>query len=155
MVSFAGKTLVGKRMTMSLVDNRTGMLWRSFMTSRKQVKHASSDELFAVQVYSNSYFSEFNPHTLFEKWAAIEVSEVSDLPSDMELLIIPSGLYAVFHYKGLSSDSTVFEYIYNNWLLNSNFELENRPHFEVLGRKYQNNHPESEEKIWIPVKSKT
>lgn len=155
MVSFAGKTLVGKRMTMSLVDNQTGMLWRSFMTNRKQVKHASLDELFSVQVYSNSYFSAFNPHILFEKWAAIEVSEVSDLPVDMELLSIPPGLYAVFHYKGLSSDPTVFEYIYNNWLPNSNFELENRPHFEVLGRKYQNNHPESEEEIWIPVRSKT
>jgi len=32
--------------------------------------------------------------------------------------------------------------------------LDNRPHFEVLGEKYKNGDPESEEEIWIPVKEK-
>ncbi len=39
-------------------------------------------------------------------------------------------------------------------LPNSEYELENRPHFEVLGEKYKNNDPNSEEEIWIPIKKK-
>jgi hypothetical protein len=28
------------------------------------------------------------------------------------------------------------------------------PHFEVLGDKYKNNDPSSEEEVWIPIKPK-
>jgi len=34
----------------------------------------------------------------------------------------------------------------------SDYELDNRPQFEILGQKYKNNDPSSEEEIWIPVK---
>jgi len=27
-------------------------------------------------------------------------------------------------------------------------------HFELLGEKYKNNHPDSEEEVWIPIKEK-
>jgi len=29
------------------------------------------------------------------------------------------------------------------------------PRIEILGEKYRNNDPDSEEEIWIPVKAKT
>lgn len=29
-----------------------------------------------------------------------------------------------------------------------------QPHFEVLGEKYKDNDPTSEEEIWIPIKAK-
>jgi AraC family transcriptional regulator len=32
----------------------------------------------------------------------------------------------------------------------SEYFLDNRPHFEVLGDKYKNNDPTSEEEIWKP-----
>jgi AraC family transcriptional regulator len=67
-------------------------------------------------------------------------------------LEIPPGTYAVFHYKGLSSDSSVWRYIYNEWLPNSPWELDHRPHFERLGAKYKNEDPNSEEDIYIPVR---
>jgi AraC family transcriptional regulator len=68
------------------------------------------------------------------------------------LFSIPGGLYAVFDYKGSSTDSSIFQYIFETWLPNSDYELDNRPHFEVLGDKYKNNDPASEEEIWIPIK---
>ncbi|MDP5096829.1 MAG: GyrI-like domain-containing protein [Flavobacterium sp.] len=37
---------------------------------------------------------------------------------------------------------------------NSEYQLDNRPHFEILGAKYKNNAPDSEEEIWIPIKRK-
>ena len=58
--------LIGKRLRMSLSENKTAELWRSFMPRRKEVQYLSAG-LFSLQVYDNlSYFSDFNPHTTFE-----------------------------------------------------------------------------------------
>jgi AraC family transcriptional regulator len=46
----------------------------------------------------------------------------------------------------------VWRYIYNEWLPNSPWELDHRPHFERLGAKYKNEDPNSEEDIYIPVR---
>jgi AraC family transcriptional regulator len=39
-------------------------------------------------------------------------------------------------------------------LPNLGYTLDDRAHFEVLGEKYKNNDPLSEEEIWIPIKKK-
>jgi AraC family transcriptional regulator len=44
-----------------------------------------------------------------------------------------------------------FESIYSSWLSNSIYELADRPHFEILGEKYQKNNPNFEEEVWILV----
>jgi AraC family transcriptional regulator len=72
----------------------------------------------------------------------------------LEVFVLTGGLYAVFDYKGSNKDNTIFRYIYGEWLPNSEYILANRPHFEVLGDKYKNNDPFSEEEIWIPIKKK-
>lgn len=68
--------------------------------------------------------------------------------------VLPGGLYTIFDYKGLNTDTRIFICIFKEWLPNSNYVLDGRPHFEILGKKYKNNDPESEEKIWIPIKPK-
>lgn len=146
------KKLIGKRITMSLTVNKTGELWKSFMQRRNEIQNIIGSELYSLQVYESSYFHNFNPNTEFEKWAAIEVLNFDFVPAGMKTFVLPGGLYAVFHYKGLSSDNSIFEKIFGTWLPESEFELDNRPHFEVLGNNYKNDDPDSEEEIWIPVK---
>jgi len=36
----------------------------------------------------------------------------------------------------------------------SEFMLDDRPHFALMGDRYKNDDPESEEEIWIPVKKR-
>jgi AraC family transcriptional regulator len=73
----------------------------------------------------------------------------------METFVLPSGLYAVFLHRGDTKEFTnAFQYILQKWLPSSEYDLDNRPHFEVLGDKYKNNDPNSEEEIWIPIKAK-
>jgi AraC family transcriptional regulator len=45
-------------------------------------------------------------------------------------------------------------YIFMEWLPQSNYQLDNRPHFQILGEKYKHNQPDSEEEVWIPIKTK-
>ncbi|TQE66329.1 GyrI-like domain-containing protein [Leptospira noguchii] len=47
--------------------------------------------------------------------------------------------------------SILEHHIFQEWLPNSGYKLEHRPHFELLGSKYKNNDPTSEEEVWIPI----
>jgi AraC family transcriptional regulator len=150
------KKLIGKRIKTSLVENKTFELWKSFMPRRKEIENNLTAELFSMRVYDKFYdFENFNPATQFEKWAALEVSDFNAIPPEMEAYTLTGGLYAVFYYKGLNTDTRIFEYIFGTWLPNSNdYTLDNRPHFEILGEKYKNGDPNSEEEIWVPIKTK-
>lgn len=150
------KKLIGVRLTMSFANNQTFKLWQSFMPRRNEIKNSLSPDLFSIQIFPSSFrFTPPDFNATFEKWAAIEVSDFEVVPPGMETLILNKGLYAVFHYKGLSTDVSIFNYIFGTWLPNSKtYLLDDQPHFEVLGEKYKNNHPDSEEEIWIPIKTK-
>jgi AraC family transcriptional regulator len=148
------KKLVGKRITMSLADNKTGELWSSFMPRRKEIPNNVTSDVISLQVYNPTYFTDFKLTNEFEKWATIEVIDFDKVAADLETFTLTEGLYAVFDYKGLSTDNSIFQYIFGTWLPNSIYDLDNRPHFEVLGEKYKNNDPTSEEEIWIPIQLK-
>ena len=147
------KKLVGKSLKMSLTNNKTSELWASFSPKIKDIKNKCTTDKISMQVYDASYHTNFNPNNQFEKWATVEVAHFKDVSKEMETFTLNGGKYAVFDYKGSSNDSnTFFQYIFMTWLPNSEYQLDNRPHFEVLGEKYKNNDPSSEEEIWIPIK---
>ena len=139
---------------MSLVNDQTGPLFRTFMPRRKEILQAKNAHTIDLKVYPPGYFQGFNPTAEFTKWVLVEVDTVADIPSGMETFELAGGQYAVFHYKGLSSDPSIFQYIFSQWIPNSKYMVDDRPHFEVLGAKYKNNDPNSEEEIWIPIKEK-
>ena len=150
------KKLAGKRMKMTFAENKTPELWKSFMQRRKEIKNNVGNELYSVQIYAPSFFSNFNPEAEFEKWATIEVKDFEMVPEGMETVALKGGLYAVFVYHGAASEASGnFQYILGTWLPASEYVLDDRPHFEILGEKYKNDSPDSEEEIWIPVKSKS
>jgi AraC family transcriptional regulator len=148
------KKLIGKRLTMSLADNKTGDLWKSFIPRRREIVNSVTNDMISMQVYKSTYFADFRPTNQFEKWATVEVVNFDNVPNGMETFTLTDGLYAVFDYKGLSTDNSIFQYIFGTWLPTSDYDLDDRPHFEVLGDKYKNNDPISEEEIWIPIQPK-
>lgn len=148
------KKLIGIRLRMSLSDNRTGQLWKSFMPRRGEIHNNLTSDLVSLQVYPATYFADFHPANEFEKWAAVYVPDFDRVPDGMETFTLTGGPYAVFSYKGLSNDPRIFQYIFGTWLPSSDFELDDRPQFELLGTRYKNNDPDSEEEIWIPIQIK-
>jgi AraC family transcriptional regulator len=144
---------IGKKLSFTYSDYRAFELWSSFMPRRNEIQNAISTELYNIQVNPENF--DFQPNTRFVKWAAVEVFSFAIVPDEMETLEMESGLYAVFQYKGDQQGvAAFFNSIYTEWLPKSDYELENRPQFEILGEKYKNNDPNSEEEIWIPVKLK-
>lgn len=151
------KKLVGKHLRMSFSEDRTFELWKSFMPLRKHIKNPKSADLFSLQVHSSGFdFENFNINAGFEKWAAMEVNDFESVPEGMGPFLLEGGLYAVFIHKGsASSGPETFRYIFGIWLPGSDYIVDNRPHFEILGEKYKHEDPQSEEEVWIPIKPKS
>lgn len=154
----AEKKLIGITEAMSLANNKTGDLWRKFMPRRNEIFNRQGNDLISMAIYPTEYFTSMNPTTRmqtdFQKWAAAEVLDFNSVPAGMGAYTLEPGLYAVFEYKGLNTDFSIFGYIFGIWLPQSDYFIDDRPHFEILGERYKNNDPESEEEIWIPIKSK-
>lgn len=155
-ISIKSKKLLGKSARMSVLNDSTVQLWQLFMPSRNKIQNAANSNLYSVQVFeSATYFDQYSPEKEFEKWAAIEVTDFADIPKEMETLVIPEGTYAVFDYKGPANAALpFFQYIFQTWIPESEYTVDNRPHYALMGEKYRGNNPDSEEEIWVPVKKK-
>ena len=148
------KKLAGCKIKASLNENKNKELWEKFMSRLNEIKNKTDKSYLSVQIYNPLLeFNEFTPSTLFDNWASVEVKDYSDLPFGMETLTIPTGKYAVFVHYGLAKD--VFkttQYIYEFWLPESKFELDDRPHFQIMESDYSPNDPNAKETFWIPIK---
>jgi AraC family transcriptional regulator len=146
------KKFIGKRTVMSFVNITTKALWQGFMPRRNEITNKIGTELYSFEVYPPGFFEPYNPEAKFEKWAAVEVMDFDTVPFEMEMLVVPAGQYAVFIHKGPASEAArTYDYIFRTWLPASDFLLDNRPHFAIMGAKYKRDDPGSEEEVWIPV----
>lgn len=103
-----------------------------------------------MQIYPDNW--DFSPDTLFEKWAAVEVSSFSDLPHHMDTYSLEGGLYAVFVHQGPAHEAArTMHSIFGQWLPQSEYSLDNREYFEILPENYSPVDPDASEEIWIPV----
>ena len=151
--TFPTTKFIGKNLSFTYADYRAFELWSSFMPKRKEIQNAIGSELYSIQINPDNF--DFKPNTPFVKWAAVAVTSFDFIPENMETLEIEEGLYAVFNYKGDQSNvAAFFNSIYTEWLPSSGYQLDSRAQFEILGEKYKNGSPESEEEIWIPIKLK-
>jgi AraC family transcriptional regulator len=152
-MEFATSKFVGISMEFSFSDYRIFELWNTFMPRRNEIKNRIGSDFYNVQINPENF--DFSPTTNFQKWAVVPVKNWENIPDNMQALEIKNGLYAVFNYNGDQNNiRDFFEKIYKDWLPNSDYELDNRAQFEILGEKYQRNNPESEEQIWIPIRRK-
>lgn len=140
-------------MNMSYADNTTYKLWSSFMPLLKSISNRVGEDLFSIQQYDTlPDFSRFDSDYIFTKYAAVPVLNFESIPDDMESFTLESGTYAVFLHKGTPQNfMKTYNLIFREWLPQSGYKIDHRPHFEILGGKYKNNHPDSEEEVWIPV----
>ena len=150
------KKLIGQRLVMSMARDRTRELWQGFMKRRKEIGNLIGAHLISMQIYDRQLsFPEFNDSIPFEKWAVVEVEDFEILPQGLESYTLLGGLYAVFIHKGLPSDfPRTAQYIFGEWLPKSDYQLDHREHFEIMGDKYSNNNSNSEEEVWVPIKRK-
>ena len=122
----------------------TSGLWRNFraLMAEKGIK----SDFYSVQIHEQNA-----PGKIIERWAAVKEGE--GLPSGLQSLEIPAGLYAVFLYKGGAGGFVEFyQDQCSRAIPDLGLMLDERPHFQLLGDKFNPFSDDSEEEIWIPVK---
>lgn len=147
--------IVGLSATANFLNTNqiTGQLARQFMSRVGEVKHRKDNFKLSLHKYSNFNISEFNPNQTFKKWIGVEVDNLQSVPEQMETLTIDAGKYLVINFEGtITAFVNFWQDIHFNWLPNSEFEIDNRPHFERLGPDYNPNQAINKEEIWIPIK---
>ena len=95
--STSERKFIGKSITMSILNNRTGELWGGFAPQIKHIPHRMGSDKFSLQVYPSNYFKAFHPATEFAKWALVEVDTFGPVPEGLECFTLTEGQYAVFH----------------------------------------------------------
>jgi AraC family transcriptional regulator len=147
--------MLGMKISTNLAENRTRELWRNFKPRVKEIEHRAGKDYYSIQEYPKDIqMDKFTSHTQFTKWAAVRVLEFENIPSGMDRLIIPAGIYAIFTHKGpIHTFYKTSQYIYGQWLPGSDYLLDQRPQFEIMSEKYLGpDHPDSEEEVWIPIR---
>jgi len=147
--------LVGMCAKTSLKNSKTEGLWKQFMDKKKEIKEIKNRWHYSVQRYDTDIEMEnFTPDTIFETCAAVEVNNFEDIPADMEAFLIQGGAYAVFIHKGATDAfHKTADFIFNDWLPKSKYQLDNRKHFEIMKDNYLGpDNPNSEEEVWVPIK---
>ena len=140
-IDISEKILVGKKIKMSLTDDKTLILWKNFKSQISKIENRAGTNFYSIQFYNPKLnFEDFNTSTIFENCAAVEVSNHFKIPDGMELFIIPKGKYAVFTHKGIAKDTfKTTQYIFEEWLPKSDYQLDSRPyfHFQIMGASNQ------------------
>lgn len=135
---------------MSFSNNRTVELWRAFMPRLKEVNNKIGSDLYSIEVNDSQFFNNFDLNHEFVKWAAIEVIDFNGIPDGLKPFELSGGLYAVFTHRGPSSNATErYQFIFEKWLPNSIYTLDDRLHFAEMVQNLT-----SEEEIWIPIRLK-
>jgi AraC family transcriptional regulator len=147
------RLLVGVRGKMSLAADRTGDLWRALMPRRTEIGNRATNSYLSIRVYPSMGPEMFAPDTVFEKWAAVEVTDHSFVPDGMEAHTLAGGRYAVFEHLGpASAFPETMRYIFTEWLPESGYELDSREQFEELTEDWNPMDPEAREQVWIPIR---
>jgi len=119
------------------------------MMRRNEIDNRISDQLFSLQIYPEN----FTPNQSFTKYALAEVSDFDNIPNDFEAFQLEGGKYQVFTYKGKAENGPeIFGYIFQKFIPENQFEVDDRPHFEIFGDDYNPSSEFAEEEIWIPIK---
>ena len=60
------KKLIGKRINMSFIENRTFQLWSSFMPKRREIKNSIDSNLYSLEVFYQTILTILIPIRVFK-----------------------------------------------------------------------------------------
>lgn len=143
--------LFGRSLAVSYSNYQVAPLWKSLRTDLAKAGANDQPAFYSVQEYpADMGPHKLTPQTTFTYWAAI-TEKVEGVK--MSELVIPAGVYAVFKHKGTAATfAQTARAIYTQWIPQSGYQVDDRPHFEVLGEKYYGPlNPDSEEEVFIPI----
>lgn len=141
---------------MTLANDTTVRLWKTLMPRRREISNRLTNDYISMQVYSKPGLritEKFSPETRFDKWAAVEVADFSEVPDGMQTYLLGGGRYAVFLHRGPASQFlATLRFIYGEWLPASGYAVDDREHFEVLQEGWNPLDEQGQEHVFVPIR---
>ena len=149
------RKLIGLSIEDSLKQNEIVNVWKKFIPLSKDIPENVKGQFCSLSIYASvNFMNDFSNQTKFKRGAFVEVNDLNYTHNKLETFFA-EGLFAVFLHKGLPSEGEkTFRFIFEQWLIESEYEWALPYHFERLPLNYNPNNPESEEEIWLPIKLK-
>ena len=143
-------TFMGFSTETSLLEDQTALVFKQLMIWRKDSEEHRAQPVYDIKVYPEAYFSSFNPSRSFTKWAAVLQKDTMQV-EELQSYVVDKGLYLCFTCEGRVS-AQFFQELYSSWLPQSEYELDDRPHFDKLWPDPAQRGAVLKEEIYIPVK---
>ena len=123
--------------------------WQEFMQRWEEIPNTvNRGELFGIALRDGAED--------FDYFICLEVSSVEVIPGGMKAHTIPTHEYAVFTHRGvIQRIGETYQYIYGQWLPESEYNRAPAPFIEAYGEKFcGGTTDDSEFDIWIPIVKK-
>jgi len=146
------KLLAGQKIWTSISSQETAKLWAPFRRAIREKEGLSPKKFYSIGRYGREMSIEsFSIDSFFEKCAAIEIP-LAECPVGFEEIKLEGGLYAVFSHRGsVTKFQATLQYFMLSWLPESNYQLDDRSHFETFDETYDPFAEDSVELVHIPI----
>ncbi len=143
--------VVGMKIHTSIKENRIPQLWNDFIVRMDELEKVAVPDC-SLGICLNETGTEFHEDSEFDYLACKVVKDDSVIPIGMEYREIPGQLVAVFTHSGsLETLSETYDYIYNEWLPESEYKLIATDEIEWYDSRFKFGEKDSQMDIHIPI----
>ncbi len=130
-------------------ENHIGQLWKRFFRFlAKKGEAIQPSGLYEVHIYSD----ETREKGLFEVFVGFQVTEISEIPLELLIKVLPVTQYAIFTFQGeqITAD---WEKIMEQWLADSGYQSPNTYNFQYYDERFKgmDQLAESTLDVYIPI----
>ncbi len=146
--------VVGMKISTTMKDNSIPQLWNDFIARMEELAEIAVPDC-SLGVCLNEINADLEGSDFFDYLACKVVKDDSIIPSGMEYREIPAQLVAVFtHFGSLESLGETYDYIYNEWLPDSEYKMAAADEVEWYDSRFKYGDTESQMDIHIPIAKK-
>jgi AraC family transcriptional regulator len=144
--------VIGMQIKTTLEENRIQDLWAEFITRMPELDDVAVPECsLGICTFTDNDDDE----DAFVYMAARVVKNNSLIPAEMSFRELPAQEVAVFTHEGsLDNLSDSYDYIYNEWLPKSEYEIADADEIEWYDRRFNFGKADSQMDIHIPIRAK-
>jgi len=146
-------TVVGIQTLFSMKCNLIPVLWERFSPRMQEIKDVVRKDVVLEVSYDMQGGGE---EVIFFVLAGLIVGSVENIPEGMTYKRVPAHEYAFFtHYGPISRIYDTYDWIYNNLLPRSAYEVDNAAcTIEWYDERFRMDSPDSEYDIYVPVRKR-
>ena len=146
--------VVGMKIHTNIEENRISQLWSDFIDRMNELDKIAVPDC-SLGICLNDTGIELDENSKFDYLVCKVVKDDSIIPEGMEYHEIPKQLVAVFTHMGsLETLSETYNYIYDKWLLESEYKLIAADEIEWYDSRFKFGEKDSQMDIHIPISKK-